>query len=231
MLEAYIHSQGVFAIGAMTTVFFFTIISYRNIRERFLVAALFVIYLVFYYKNTLPAIREKDAMLARFSVEESDITSTKFSVANGLDLTKPDGFKYIHLHQDLIRCVNELAFIKTFDDYAYEKLVVLLEQFCKVHYQVLVETLDCVAHYPILSDLRKAIMNLMYEFYFNVPQFSNNVKGNIYELIETNTRVVQSSTYRCMRSCARLCKSKGKADTPYKAPHAMDPRAPLGSLF
>ena len=212
----------VFMIYISILVFsFFIITSYEHINHKFIAFIFMIVVLVFYHRHTLSYFNVWELSKSKFdnNIQIDETNDKYYHVNNVFDVTsKPKKLRYIYMNEIYLDIANSLVFVKTFDDYAYHRFVVLLESFLKMYYNVLVEDYDCVAYFPILCDLRIEILNHMSELFMNVPQFSNNVRGNIYEKIDRAIKQIQACTYKCIKIVSHQCKKLRKIDVQYKAP-------------
>lgn len=225
-------SKMILVYATIFMVSFFLIISYETFNEKFAVMVFSLTLIIGYYSYTSGIIKSATSTVSKFAGKESDVMDTNYNVANVFQVqNKPKKIVYIYLHDEIMKVINNLAFIKTFDAYAYDRLIVLLEEFFKTYYKVLNEEYDPSQFYPILVDLRKQILNDISEFYFQTPQFSNNTRGNIYEKIDKNSKKIQAITYRCLKIISHQAKHVQNLDLLYQAPSPLDKNCGVGKLY
>lgn len=237
MPESYISSvskdsQMILVYSMISLLSFFIIISYETPQEKFVIFIFTLTAIGYYYSYTSNVIDKANTTVSKFNKEEDAIQNTDFSVEKVYQIQKkPKSFRYLTLHDDIIQITNKLTFLRTFDNYAYENLLVLLENFFRIYYNVLVEDYDCRTSYPVLKDLRLEILNNVTEFYLNVPQFSNNVKGNIYEILDINLNKIRAITFRCLKIVSHQAKKLHNVDLMYNDPSPNDPHENIGKLY
>jgi hypothetical protein len=188
---------------------FFATAAMKDIRQQFLVVSFTVVILVGYYTHSLNIVTTKQDAAADFAINETIqdttlINDRVFDVHN-----KPKRFVYIHLNEDVIKTLNSLAFIKMYDEAAFDRLIIHMEYFLKVYYYILKDKYTCTEHVPILQDIRIDMLNTIGSFYLNVPQFSDSVDGNIYERIDSAKHSIQAITYKHLKIVNRKCRKQG----------------------
>lgn len=108
--------------------------------------------------------------------------------------------KFLFLKQDkfLEKVIYDMRFIEKYDKGDYFKLIILIENFLKIYYNLIIDRYD-IDYVDILLDTRKEILNLMYNFKVDAPQY--NRKGNyIQGKIHSNIIKIQSYTYQKIKN-------------------------------
>ena len=217
---------------AVVTLTFFVFWAHGTAQERFLVVALAATVLGYYYQSTNASFQKDFKLVTGVKQRAEELTDTEYAVKNVYAVhKKPAKLKYVYLNKDVLDVIRAFDFMKTFDAYAHDRLIVLLENFYRIYYKTVDGKYDVRVYFPMLRDLRTEILNLVSEFYFNVPQFSNNVEGNIYEIIDTNLDRLRKVTHRCLRILAQQGKQLYGIDLPAEEPAATEPRQTIGTLF
>jgi hypothetical protein len=225
-------SKFAYGYGAIVILAVFLILGQDGSQAKFIAILFTAVVLIFYYQYSKGVIDKRLTTINNFTEHEKDIKETQYQVDNVYDvLQKPSKIKYLYLEEQVMAIMNHLSFIKTFDAYGYDRLVVLLENFFRIYYKVLVESLDAVQYAPVLTDLRLEILNHMSEFYYSVPQFSKNVNGNIYEIIDTSMRKIHSILQKALKIVRNKIKKDRGLDVECKAPLSHDPTKTQHSLY
>lgn len=237
MMDAYVQGafqdpKTFFIYTSIVVIAFFTITSYESIQHKFIVIAFFLTVLICLYGMSKETLTRQSDIAQMFEENEADVEDKQYAVSQVYPvLKKPAKIRYVHLYPNLMTIINNLDFIEVFDEHAFQKLIVLLESFLRIYFKVLTHKYSAKTHLPLMRDLRIEILNTISEFYFNVPQFSNNVEGNIYEIIDVSLHKIQSITQRCMKIAANQYKALHKDDPEYSTPYPLDTQKAIGTLF
>lgn len=107
--------------------------------------------------------------------------------------------KYIMMHEDIKGIMEDLEFILKFQPDIIIDILILLEYFYKIHYNVMIEKYEPCSYVPILRDLEKEIINIFSTFVYNLPDISTTIAiGNIDEFMLVKLRDIQSILQRYM---------------------------------
>lgn len=68
--------------------------------------------------------------------------------------------------------VYTLKFLQIYDKQQYLDIVVMIEYFLKIHFNVMIAKYDHQTYYTILEDVRDEIINSLYSCYYNIPRYS-----------------------------------------------------------
>ena len=184
--------------------------AFSSARSKFIVLLLVGVAVVYYWQYTMVDINREKQTKTLFSTNETSIHDLEMVVPTVYDVhKKPKKIRYVYLDTNIMATVNQLEFMKVFDRGAYDSLIVLLEHFYKFYYSVLLGKYSCSRYLPILADLKTEIMNTISSFYFNVPQFSDDVDGNIYEIIDKSQKQLQAVLYKCLKVVNHKCRDSG----------------------
>jgi hypothetical protein len=157
-----------------------------------------------------------------FQNNQKTIKDIEFVLPNNYQFHhNPKTIKYIMRNRKIIDIINELSFIKKYDESSYEMLVVLCEYFFKIYYNILSDNYDCGQYCNSLYDIRKELLNNLAQLYFAIPQFSKGENGNLWEKIDVNRRKLQAITYRCLKIVSHYGK-KSNVIFDYKGPKPSD---------
>jgi hypothetical protein len=137
--------------------------------------------------------------------------------------SNPKKLKYIYQTPKVITIINDLKFIRKFDEASYEIIVSLIEYFLKVYYNILNDRYDFKQYFPILLDLRKSLLNTCAEVMYNIPQYSNVMDGNLWGKLNINTKKLEAITYRRIKIVSKYGKKEYNVSVDYKGPQGVDP--------
>ena len=111
---------------------------------------------------------------------------------------KPKKFIFLRNDKFLENILYNLKFIENYDKGDYFKLMILIENFLKIYYNLIIDRYD-KDYIDILLDTRKEILNTMYNFKVDAPMFSK--KGKRMDIIiHKNIIKVQSYTYKKIKN-------------------------------
>ncbi len=85
----------------------------------------------------------------------------------------PKNIKFIKTNQNISNIIEKLEFLKIYQKDTYLKIIIYLEHFLKLHYNVMIDKYDACLYYSIMRDIKKELLNLMNSLYFSLPMKSN----------------------------------------------------------
>ena len=103
---------------------------------------------------------------------------------------KPKNFIFLKHDKFLENILYDLRYIEQYDKGDYFKLIILIENFLKIYYNLIIDRYD-IDYVDILLDTRKEILNIMYNFKVDAPMFSKKGK-RLDDLIHKNLLKTQS---------------------------------------
>lgn len=157
-----------------------------------------------------------------FKAEEEDIQEIEFVLPKVYKFhQKPKKFIYIYHNQHIMDILNDMTFIKKYDDASYEKLIIHIEGYLKLYYGILDGKYYDQHFFHMMIDLRNEILSTFQQLYFNVPIISKTQRRNMHEVIEKNMLKIQSITYRHLKIVSRKCKKDCNVDLLYDPPYPM----------
>lgn len=96
----------------------------------------------------------------------------------------PKQIKYIHMHRDLKDKLEDLEFILKYEPDLVLDIIIYLEFFLKIHYNIMINKYNIELYLPVLYDIKDTIFNLLSFSTFNLPSVSSIVDiPNIDEYI------------------------------------------------
>ena len=111
---------------------------------------------------------------------------------------KPKDFIFLKNDKYLEKILYNLRFIKPYDKGDYFKLTILIENFLKIYYNLIIDRYD-IDYVDILLDTRKEILNIMYNFKVDAPMFSKKGK-KLDNVIHKNILKTQAYTYKKIKN-------------------------------
>lgn len=111
---------------------------------------------------------------------------------------KPKKFLFLKKDKYLEKILYDLRFIQKYDKGDYLKLIILIENFLKTYYNLIIDRYD-IDYIDILLDIRKEILNIMYNFKVDAPQYDKK-KRYVHNVIQDNIVKMQSYTYQKIKN-------------------------------
>lgn len=111
---------------------------------------------------------------------------------------KPKKFLFLKKDKYLEKILYDLRFIQKYDKGDYLKLIILIENFLKTYYNLIIDRYD-IDYIDILLDIRKEILNIMYNFKVDAPQYDKKNRY-VHNVIQDNIVKIQSYTYQKIKN-------------------------------
>jgi hypothetical protein len=111
---------------------------------------------------------------------------------------RPKKFLFIKKDDYLKKIIYDLRFIKKYDRGDYIKLIILIENFLKIYYNLIIDRYD-IDYVDVLLDVRKEILNVMYNFKVDAPQY-NRKQEYIHNKIQDCIVKVQSYSHQKLKN-------------------------------
>ena len=135
-----------------------------------LVTIIIIIIFIFYYHNNTNTDSDTDIKNIEKDTEIISKTTNNYRVKeNKKDL------KY--LNKELLTIIQNIRFVKRYDKSRYIDLLNLANVFQKTYIFIMSDRWDIVQYLPILKDLRKDILELLYSIYIIIPVKTKNTFG------------------------------------------------------
>jgi hypothetical protein len=222
MTEAYIfQNSSIFfpyllisfgTISLLTTV--------KDTGEKLVVIVLGLVVLVMYHQYVLKGSNEKNKIGQTFSKHAESIQDIEIVIPNVNMLhKKPKHMIYIYHNEPIMKIINDLSFIKTYDNAFFEQIVIIIEGYLKVYYGILDGKYEDKKYFGMMLDMRNEVLSLLQQLYLNVPIYVKTKRENAHGIIEKNTRKIQSITYHHLKIISRRCKLRCGVDLPYDPPY------------
>lgn len=87
-------------------------------------------------------------------------------------LKAPKKIIYIYRHPHIVQLLEDMYVFRIYQSEILADMVILLEHFLKLHYNVMLGVYDVQLNIQVIIDLRNAITQLFNDFVFNLPQVS-----------------------------------------------------------
>lgn len=114
---------------------------------------------------------------------------------------KPKKFLFLRKDKYIEKIIYDLRFIEKYDKGDYIKLIILIENFLKIYYNLIIDRYD-IDYVDILLDTRKEILNIMYNFKVDAPQY-NRKQEYIHNKIQDNIVKIQSYTHKKLKNITK----------------------------
>lgn len=127
----------------------------------------------------------------------------------------PDKLKYIFMNPVLTRILEDLYFLRIYNNETYMQTVIGLEYFMKLHYNIMIDKYDACQYFPIVRDIRRNVLNFLSSITLNTSSVSRVVDiPNIDTFVEKRIRDIQGITNKYINVLRHKYKEK--------CPHLLD---------
>jgi hypothetical protein len=132
--------------------------------------------------------------------------------------------RYIKTSKEMQQSLYNMRFLLIYDKEDFIDLIVLIEYFLKIHFNVMIGKYDVKTYYAILKDLRKEILNAMHSSFFDIPQYSTTFDNpDLIKELQHALKMVQATTYKYMKVLSHKYQKQLFHDT-YKDASGIDPQ-------
>lgn len=108
---------------------------------------------------------------------------------------KPTTFVFLPRDKLFESVLYNLRSIRRYDHADYYKLVVLMEKFLKIYYNLIIDRYE-PRYLDHAIDIRKEILNLMYNFHVDAPLRETKHGHPLTKIIKQSIELVQAYTYK-----------------------------------
>jgi hypothetical protein len=171
---------------------------------------------IYYYKDRLaPKHTQENKPDVDVWIQYNKLVKDKriFNKNNVSIYKGPTTLKYILMQKDMKGIMEDLAFILKFHPDILINVLILLENFFKIHYNVMIHKYDACSYIPVLIDIESEVLNTLSMFVFNLPNMSTTIDiENIDSFMEVKIRDIQSLTQKYMTILKHKFKCHHKFD-------------------
>ena len=108
--------------------------------------------------------------------------------------------RFIKKNKEAQEIIYDLRFLKYYEKEDYIDIVIYLEYFLKIHFNLMIGKYDMETHFSILQDIRAEILNALFSCYHNIPKYSKTFDSpNLDDDLKFCIRRTQALTYRYMK--------------------------------
>ena len=171
--------------------FLYNIIVYRSNLNVFIMLIIFLYFLNLYdFQDRIgnKDFNNKDDVILEYTENFIDKELDKIDTVNDFILDsndiypiykRPKKFLFIKKDDYLKKIIYDLRFIKKYDKGDYIKLIILIENFLKIYYNLIIDRYD-IDYVDVLLDVRKEILNVMYNFKVDAPQYNRKQESYFF---------------------------------------------------
>lgn len=98
------------------------------------------------------------------------VNNTLYGIHKG-----PREIKYIPMHKDITYLIEQLDFTRKYQPDLLLDVIIYLEYFFKIHYNVLIGKYNVCQNISVLRDIKRQVMSILSTFVFNLPDKSTIV--------------------------------------------------------
>ena len=199
--------------------FFYVIVYERDVpKVLFSTIILYVVYTLYERQKVQEATKTNDVdkfidYMEEYLSNEHELNGNIFGVHK-----TPKKLRYLRRNGDIKNILYDLKFLKIYDMESLSKTTAYLEYFLKIHYMVMINEYDYGLFYPILKDIRNALLNIMKSTVYNTPNISTILDiPDIDAYIQLRTLRIQSITYKFLKILHKKFKNKvDRCDPPFE---------------
>jgi hypothetical protein len=130
--------------------------------------------------------------------------------------------RHIRSSREVQECLYNLRFMMIYDKEDFIDIIVMLEYFLKIHFNVMIGKYDIQTYFVILKDIRKEVINALYSSFFNVPEYSTTFYSkNLQGDMRHETTKLQAITFKYLKVASHKYRSDLSHDT-YKGTVGID---------
>lgn len=190
-----------FTYVAVATFFVLTVSSYSSVNQVLIVSAAMITSMYVLYTRSEPDFKSWEQVHANIEKDSTDTTSPlpKETIFDAYQVHKtPEVFKYIVKHEDSLKFINKIKFVKRYDIATYQRILILLEAFFKTYDATLANKIDCGRALSILQDIRREVLNEVTRAQLSIPQrFDAVLHDALGDLRDLTYASVKVASKRC----------------------------------
>lgn len=123
------------------------------------------------------------------------VNDTVYTVSKGSKT-----LKYVMMNATCMSFLERMYFLRHYNPSLLADVIIFLEHFFKIHYNVLIGKYDACTNISILKDIQKELLNLMNQVVFNIPKTSLIVDiKDMDAYMHTQQRILHALTNKYMQ--------------------------------
>jgi hypothetical protein len=153
----------------------------------------------------------------------------QFVIQNLYGIHKYNGkLKHVRRHKEIVKFIKNINLINIYDPPTFQKVVVLLEYYLKIHFYIMIGKYESSLYLPVLSDIHLEILNTLSQSIFIMPRVSRVLDiENIDVYMENRTKDIDSILQNFQQMIHNKYCQKGECDhIVHKPPKAFDGHDP-----
>lgn len=80
--------------------------------------------------------------------------------------------KYVRRHKRIVKFIQDIKVIEIYDVPTFQRVIVLMENFLKIHFYIMIEKYQPSLNIPVLHDIHLEILNVLSQCIFIMPKVS-----------------------------------------------------------
>jgi hypothetical protein len=205
-VEWFLRQDNKTKLVIIAVVFFIYFVFLQNGASVQTFVILLLVFILFSYKSTLT----KQEKVSATNVEQYTVDLEKQVIQHRTPemvlehvyiIHKPlKDLYYIRKNIVIKNMIYKLKFLQIYEQQQYLDIVVMIEYFLKIHFNIMIGKYDHQTYHAILWDIRDEVLNSLYACYFNVPRYSKtydspNLDGELKQAIY----IFQSFTFKLLK--------------------------------
>lgn len=208
MLSAYItnlrNSQIVlYFIGVFIVLYLYIINKSDNASNFFIITMIVISFLINNHSKTDKIKKQNEVNKYIEDIEQTVVThSTPQMISETVfRIHKPlKSLRFIKNNKEAIQLIYYLRFLMIYDREGYLDIIVYLEYFLKIHFNVMIDKYDIETNFVILKDIRREILNALQATSYNIPNISKVFDSkDLDQRLQIAIKKTQALTYRYIK--------------------------------
>jgi len=171
--------------------------------QNFFIVAFFVV--VFMFKQQQLQVTQRElATIDVFMLDMEKIVQNHHTpemiVESSYKVHKPlKDIYHVKKNTEVKETIYRLNFLKIYDNEQYIDVVVLLEYFFKIHFNVMIGKYDYKSNMDVLTDIKNEIINSLYTSFYNIPKVSKTVDADVEKELKFSIIKLQAIMTKYLR--------------------------------
>lgn len=174
-----------------------------NASNFFIISMIIIGFLISNHNKTDKAAQQNELQQYVVNMEQSVISHStpQMLLETVYKIHKPlKSLRFIRNNREATQLIYYLRFLMVYDKEGYYDIIVYLEYFLKLHFNIMIEKYDVQTNFIIMKDIRREILNALQASCYNIPNISKVFDSkDLDERMKNAITKVQALTYRYVK--------------------------------